>query len=391
MVAFRFLARLVITVSLLTPVSMIPSHDAGAVAPGGGVGSSQGYGCESVHAGPVVPPGERPSSYFELNAAQGTVNHEELLLANPNAFACEVTVLPAFGATARNSGDTFPSAIQPGASCEAESCWLSGLPVTVTVPSYGRIDVPFGITVPQGTPSGEYLAGVVAEPGFVPSSPSLAKGGAGRGVVGAVVVSRVAIGVAVTVPGPLHPLLVIPGVDLAPGTSVVPRLHVTESDRGNTWLHPAGDVVVSIGGRRRSFPMASNTVLPGDSAVLAVATPGVAAGVHPVEAELWYWHHTLLAVWRGAIDFPVPPRVINRHGVRTVVLPAPSGTPGWAEALGGALGGLLVGLLVFWFLAFWKRRRRKDEEDPEPAPITPEPASAPQAGIRSPVGEGRPR
>ena len=81
-----------------------------------------------------------------------------------------MTVEPAYGHTASNSGDTYVATPE---RCITTSCWIGGLPRRVTVPPRGRVEIPFTVRVPDGTGPGDYLAGVVVRPTVVPPAPSV--------------------------------------------------------------------------------------------------------------------------------------------------------------------------------------------------------------------------
>jgi hypothetical protein len=338
---------------LLGILAVLAFAGAGAAAEAGGA--------VGISAGPVLPPGAPASSYFELTAAPGTVLHEAVRIANPRDVGQVVQVLPAFGKTARNSGDTYPAPVLMGEPCEQTSCWIGGLPTQVRLAPHAEAVVPFSVSVPSGTPPGEYLAGVVARP-VGPEPTSLPRPRAGVGV-GAAVAPAVAIGVAIVVPGPLSPLLVIPTVTASLANGYLPMVNLVERNLGNTWLHPSGDVTVRVGAHEVRAAVRSGTVLPGDQATLPVIVLGVTGGLHPVRAELWYWHHTRLAVWQGELDFPTPPQVLHLHGETILVQP---GLPAWAIGLIAGLGGLLGVLAGLWLFVFWRRRQKKDEEAEQP-------------------------
>src|SRR2546430_10999714 len=75
------------------------SAPAAAAAPRGG--------CEMVHVGPEIARGAPPASYFKLTIKPGEIAHVTLVAGNPQSYSCGVEVLPAYGKTATNSGDTY--------------------------------------------------------------------------------------------------------------------------------------------------------------------------------------------------------------------------------------------------------------------------------------------
>jgi hypothetical protein len=318
-----------------------------------------GSGCRTVHVGPARSAAMARSSYFQLRIAPRHSRRQGMIVANPQPHACKVRLLPAYGQTAINSGDTYPTA-EPQRRCAETSCWLSRLPITLTVPARSRRTVPFVISVPGRTRPGQYLAGVVAQP----SSPARApQRGAG---FAAAVIARVAIGVAVTVPGRLRPRLTIPTVTLdTSGTT--PLLRVVVRNPGNTWEHPIGGAHIHEGQKVRSFGVRSGTVLPGDSATLALPVSGISRGSRPTEVVLWYDHRHEKAVWRGRLGYPTPAEA-GGAGARGEVVAAAPGVPTWAKLVIAALAVLVLGLALLLALLLY-RRRRGDEDVPAEDPV----------------------
>lgn len=352
-----------------------------------------GSGCLTVHAGPQAP--AAGASYFQLRVAPGQTVTQLLVLANPQGYQCRVELDASYGKTAINSGDTYPL-VEHG--CWRTSCWLSGLPATVTLPARSRVDVPFRVTVPAHAGPGEYLAGILARPGGSPRSPPRPLGS----TVGAVVKTSVGIGVAVVVPGPLRPRLSIPSVTL--GTSGgVPVLSVVERDNGNTWEHPVGGATIVSGpGRPLRLGLSSSTVLPGDSATLTLGVAGAPRGAHPTRVVLWYADRTKQAVWHGVIDYPITKVASSSPSGSEVVVTAVK-TPWWAFTVAIVLGGLVVmaGLAMLIFLLGRRRRRREDDRNrpgrhrldgpapPPEGPVVPDRARA-GAATASPGPDGHP-
>jgi hypothetical protein len=293
------------------------------------------------------------SSYFNLSVAPRTTIVEKMVVANPNPYSCGVTLAAAYGTTAVNGGDSY-ARVAPGQPCVGPACWLAGLPQTITVPADDRVLAPFTITVPATATSGQYLAGVIGQSTTPPAAPHVGNASGQVGSVGAAVVARVAIGVAITVPGALRPLLMISSVTLAPAGLAASNIDVTVRNTGNTWVHPKGTVTVALPGSNRSEAVASGTVLPGDGAALSVPERSVSRGRHRVDITLSYAEGVAPATWQGNLSFPQPPVVHVNGGTITIV--ASSGLPAWAIILLIGLAGAVLELGVFLF--FGRRRRR---------------------------------
>jgi hypothetical protein len=348
--AYR-IGRAFVTVAAAIAASAAATSGAQAASAG------SGSGCRTIHVGPEQSDAVAQSSYFGLRVDAGKTAREGMIVANPRRYPCRVKLLPAYGQTAANSGDTYPTTTRPGLHCAETSCWLSGLPVTVTVPPHSRRTVPFDVTVPRGTRAGQYLAGVVAQPAALPA-PARPKQ---RHGVGAAVVARVAIGVAVTVPGPRKPRIDIPHVtlDAAGGT---PVLRVIVRNSGNTWEHPEGGAVIRSGGTDRRFGARLSTVLAGDSATLSLPVAGVSRGDHQTVVTLWYDHRRRRAVWRGTIEYPKAAAAAGPSSAGPQIVVVPGGAPGWVRAVIAALGALVALLAGVLVLVFWRRRRDKSDD-----------------------------
>jgi hypothetical protein len=344
--------------------SAVQGEAEGDGAAGGTLGAAAatgGSGCDVVHIGPYVPPGSPASSYFDLTLSRGAAASEALVVANPQPYPCQVRLLPAYGSTAVNGGDSYVPV--EGSRCVAASCWLGGLPETVTVPAHGRENVSFPISVPAAARSGQYLAGVIGQPASPPKPARVRAGSSQQGVVSATVVARVAIGVAITIPGKLSPGLRVPDVLLS-RTTVPPSLEVVVANDGNTWIHPAGRLVVELKPRSATVPLRSATVLPGGHASLAVPVGRLTPGPHEVLVDIPYGRG-LVARWRGTIDFPATSAVAPARPGTTTITVTESKVPPWALAL---IAVLLVALLALAgvIVAVALRRRRVAPHPPEP-------------------------
>jgi hypothetical protein len=328
-------------------------------------------GCQVVHLGPWIAPGAAASSYFNLSLAPGTTVVEKMVVANPNPYRCGVSLSAALGTTAVNGGDSY-AIVAPGQPCDGPACWLGRLPRTVIVPADHRVLAPFTIKVPARVTSGQYLAGVIGQSTAPPVAPRSGSTGAREGSVGASVVARVAIGVAITVPGALRSRLLISSVTVSPAGLAASNVDVTVRNTGNTWAHPKGTLTVALPGPDRSEPVSMGTVLPGDDATLSVAERSVPGGRQRVDITLNYDHGVGPATWRGALNFPHPPVTYARGGTITIV--ASSGLPTWATAL---LIGLAVVVVVFagFLLLFWRRGQRREQAADGPLPGPPPPDS----------------
>jgi len=307
--------------------------------------------CVRIHVRGLSRKPERPQLAAGVGW-QGRRVLEKLVIANPNPYRCGVTLWAAYGTTAVNGGDSY-TMVGHGQPCIGPACWLRGLPRTIAVPADARVLVPFTATVPAKVTSGQYLAGVIGQPSTPPPAPRVRGASGGIGSVGASVVARVAIGVAITVPGVLRPRLAISSVSLTPAGLGTNNIGVTLRNDGNTWLHPKGTVTVEAAGSHRSEAVASGTVLPGDQATLSIRERSVPSGRHHVNITLNYADGARPATWKRTLNFPQP--LVTHVSPGTITIVAPSGLPTWATVL---LVGLGLVVLLFGTLLFllWRRR-----------------------------------
>ncbi len=314
--------------------------------------------CQTVHAGPVLTGSAQKESYFNLTLGAGSTSKQSVLLANPASVECVVQLSPAAGKTATNTGDSYPVQAH---GCAGTGCWISGLPNQVRLAANSRLDVPFTVTVPTTTSSGQYLAGVVAAPVIAGA------GSATTGGVSVAVLSHVALGVAVTVPGPLKPGLVITGIDLDTSTSpAVLQVHLHNT--GNTWEHPNGGARISVANSTRSLGVQSSTILAGDVATVPMPVGSIPAGKHRTVVSIAYGNKQSTS-WSGTLSYPSLTPAAARVGDGSVprVIVRHDGTPAWVLILVGALSCvLLIGLVVLIVFVVIRRRRRIEQTSKTP-------------------------
>lgn len=192
-------------------------------------------------AAPVAAAGEaprlgltplgQPGTYFDLTLAPGEDRQIEVEAANfgrertrARTYAADVysIVNGGFGAELRGNEATGPTT------------WLSYPTQSITLEPQQALRVPFIVSVPPGTPPGEYVTALVIE-----STESLKS----SGPLALNQVNRSAIAVAIDVPGPRQPRLMIGVVrhKTVGGHSIL----VFEVDNpGNVHLWPAGGLLL---------------------------------------------------------------------------------------------------------------------------------------------------
>jgi hypothetical protein len=290
------------------------------------------------------------ASYFTLTMAAGESVADTALISNAAKVTEKLKISRATGVTAGNGGSAFSRSFQ---RCSGTGCWVSALTGEVTLPAGAAEQLPFMVRVPAGTPPGQYLAGLTVESAVRP--PSVQVGSNGKASARAVIIQQVTVGVAVTV-GVLSRMttrLRIPGVS---GQAIGPtaRLNIGLANTGQTFAHGTGKASCTAAGRRRSFAVYADTVLPHDQAVIAVNAPGLPEGV-TMPCAVWLGYgNGLIVRWAGLVTVPAAPRgrIIHTGPGAYSVIPD-AGIPAWAIAL------LAVGVLLLVAIAVLLRQRRR--------------------------------
>ncbi|MGA7173712.1 MAG: hypothetical protein WBZ07_03985 [Candidatus Dormiibacterota bacterium] len=306
-----------------------------------------------VGARPVASPNQAPISYFTFDLLPGESATGAISVDNYRSGSVPITIAPVLGVTALNSGDAYRAVTTP---CQGSACWVQGLPTSQVLGPDATREYDFTVRVPTGTPSGQYLAGILVEPPL--SAAASDHGGSTSFQVR--VQQQVVLGVAVTVGplGSLDPQLSIPLVTIT--TSPVLRLVAEVSNGGNSFDHPTAGLVYlrTPEGRTRTFNLAGGTVLPQGSADLDLNLGKLSSGTYPARVDLWYADHSKEAVWRGALVVPAVAATRTEHRQNTTLL-ITAGIPSWTWATIGVLGVLVLALLGALLVVTVRRRRRE--------------------------------
>lgn len=356
----RFVAVVVAVTLAVTSLLTLEGGWAYAAGPGAG-------GTAYFKAGAVNPPGGL--SYFNYTASSGQTIHGQILVVNTSKTTETLGITPAQGLTAPNSGAVYAS-LAPGAKCQQSECWLDIPRTSVTLAAGQSQNVPFSVSVPAGTPDGQYLAGVST--GLAVSqapnttTPTTADNKAGAT---ATVRDLVIIGVAVSVGSGWPDTLSIPTVT-GGYIGTTPAAIVTETDTGRAFQHPKGFVTVGQGKNALTVKDSSLTILPGGTAQLRVPFPHLHPGIYPSKACLTYDKTTKTACWAGKITLAGAPKQPLSVGPHTRVVTVTKGIPGWVWLIvvGGGVAFLLAVIIGIWLLLAAKKRRDDDDDESENPP-----------------------
>jgi hypothetical protein len=297
--------------------------------------------------------------YFTLSLAPGQSATHTVVVTNLGKSRETLKLSRSTGTTAPNSASAFDDSFVP---CVGTGCWVGGIPPLVTLAAGTSKSIPFTVTVPARVPAKQYLAGITVEIRTPPAP--VVVGRNGRASARAIVIDQVSVGVAVTV-GALAGMktsLQIPAVTGGADGSI-PRIYVQLHNIGQTFTHARGTAWCVVKGTRVSMPVTSDTVLPGQRAVLPINALGVGLGTTvPCTVRLDYGAG-LIATWSGNLTTPtVATTKIVHTGLGTYSnLPAHTGVPTWV-VIATVIGALLLVAIACMLLLLLLRRRRRHRE-----------------------------
>ena len=311
-------------------VAVMVTATAAEAAPGVGSG---GFGVT-----PAQSAGSPARPYFAMTLAPGRSGTDTVIITNESDRTAKLKISRSNGVTAPDSGSAFAGFFH---KCAHTACWLTGLAKTVTLGPKAQQALSFTVTVPRKARPRQYLAGITAEPFTKPRPVQV--GANGNSQAKAIIIHQVSVGVAVTV-GTLARLKARLEIPAVTGGHIgpLPRLYVHVHNTGQRFTHAQGTVTCTVDGGRRTFRVYSNTVLPGDRAVVPVNAQGVGLGQKmPCTVKLGYANGPT-ATWSGTIAIPSNPRTTIVHTGKGAYSSVPADDiPNWALAL-IALGGLIL-------------------------------------------------
>jgi hypothetical protein len=290
-------------------------------------------------------------AYFSLSLRGGQTARAAVVISNAAQRTQSLLVTPSLGVTAANGGTAYVVSARP---CRGPACWVTGLPGTVTLGPRRHQLLHFKVTVPPGTPKGQYLAGVTARPAASPGVVPV--GGQGRTRAGAIIVEEISVGVAITV-GRLASLRTrfrVPGVtgeDL--GTTA--RLDIRLANTGQTFAHAAGTASCISHGQPFSYPVSSAVILPRQAATVAVNAPGLAEGARLACTVLLQYAGHQAAGWSGDVAIPAMTRQLVHTGPNVYSAVPPATRAAWLPWL---IAALAVAGAVAVAVASLRYRRR---------------------------------
>jgi hypothetical protein len=306
---------------------------------------------------PVAGADGQARGYFQLSAKPGGSVTDIIVIGNPSGKTQQLRLGMTDGLTATNSGSAYGPLEN---KCTGTACWVIGVPRTVTLAPHSRAAVRFEVKVPQDARPAQYLAGIAATLAKPPRPTPVASSAHGSAQV--IVIPRVVIGVAVTVGqlNQLHNRVAITGVTSGYVDGQV-RLTVQARNTGQRFTKGTGKMSCSSGGVTRSFPVAMDTVLPGQGAGLQVNGTRMQEGSWQCSVKVTEAGGGT-ATWAGAVTVAsTQPAATKRVGQNAYVVPGGGGIPAWAIAL------MVLGALILFSLWAVLLRRQRNRNLPPPA------------------------
>lgn len=268
------------------------------------------------------------SDFFHLSLYPGAATEATAIVTNQSSEPVTLLIYPVDGEGTPQGTFAFGGQADERAGVGA---WIDLDVQQITIPARSEIPVPFLLSVPEGTPPGDYAGGLIIQPPPVEGETTeLGDGTALR----LDIVQRQGLRIYLDVAG-----VAIQQLDRGEltwkksGDSITFSLPVHNT--GNTILHPTGTLDVSgwIGANETIDFVAPESLLPGAEYTMTAELP---------EAPFLHWGRAQARIGSEA--------GVSRVGIDVVIVP-------W-ELVAAVLAVLLVGALVLWRVARFVRRAR---------------------------------
>jgi WxL Interacting Protein, peptidoglycan binding domain len=336
------------------------------LAGAGTAASAHAGGAQGTNRFGLTPSSEgRPRPYFNLIVSPGHLVHDTAIIANQESRTQRLKISISRGVTATNSGSAYQNTT---GTCTGASCWVTGLPPTVTLPPRARKVLTFDVAVPANTTPAQYLTGITAEPADRPSPVKV--GSNGQASAKAIIVGQITVGVAVTVGSLSHMKTALTVSPVSAGwIGRTPRLSIPVNNPGQTFARAKGTITCSRGGTHHTYGVIMQTVLPGGSAALPINAPGLDSGSAQCTVHLHDGTGHAI-VWSGIVNLPSRTQTKIIHTGDGAYTALPDNTvPPWAIAL-MAIGTLILAALLALLTLRHRQRRpstvRLAEETQQP-------------------------
>ncbi len=293
--------------------------------------------------------GSNERGYFVYTLAPGATAAGAVIVSNVGSATGTVKLFAADATTGRTTGTVYETDKQPTHA----GAWVALSSTAVTLAPGGHEQVSFTVHVPEGTPAGQWVGGIVAETArhVTNSGPSQ------KARVQIKVRDLTIVAVEADVPGPPVIAFTIGKVE-AGGGGGYQQLFVHLASEGNTLLKPTGRVSVFDSKNKlvQTLTFTMDTFLPQTAIDYPILLRrALSAGDYRAEVGLRAADGTSATATRSFSVSQASVKQVFTSASPTVPPPASSGsgTPWAAWALAAAGAGVLVLLL-----AAWRLRRR---------------------------------
>jgi len=204
------------------------------------------------------------SGYFTFYAAPGDTIQDNVVLVNEGQVPVEVILYLTKATTAIGGSASF------GAQGDTNEItdWVHLSKSTASLQPGEEQAVPFSVLVPDHTPPGDYLIGMVTELASPASDEARDSDTDDSATFSLAVVRRIGVAVLVVVEGERTPGLEITGIEFVDQNEQGARFFITVQNTGNTMLQGEGTVTLGDDNSNAlgEFTFNMDTILPGDPA-----------------------------------------------------------------------------------------------------------------------------
>ncbi|MGB3329577.1 MAG: DUF916 domain-containing protein, partial [Thermomicrobiales bacterium] len=210
----------------------------------------------------IAPDGKSNGDYFDVKLAAGASTTVKATIGNGSAIPVRAIIYAADAHTGVNGGFLLNDSTKP---VKAPTTWLDFPTTTRDFQPKEAIQTSFTVSVPAGTPPGEYITGIALETADASPVP---------GTAPLLVKYRLMAAVLITVPGPVSA-----GFTLGDTTITTDGQVTTVSgaivNTGNVRVRPEGTLTVTdaSGATVVTAPIAMSSVYAGDSTTWQVIVP----------------------------------------------------------------------------------------------------------------------
>lgn len=224
----------------------------------------------------IAPEGKSNGDYFDVKLDAGKSVTLKATIGNGSAIPVKAIMYAANAHSDVNGGFLLSDAMQP---TTAPTTWLDFPTTTREFAAGEAIQTSFTVSVPAGTPPGQYITGIAVETADAKPVP---------GTAPLLVKYRLMAAVLITVPGAVTPGFTLGDVSITTDGQTT-TITGAISNTGNIRVRPAGTLTVTdaSGTKVVEAPITMNSVYAGDSTTWQVIVPSpLPEGQYVVSVDL---------------------------------------------------------------------------------------------------------